>query len=254
MLMVNADDWGRSRLATDRAHTCHAAGRITSASAMVFMKDSSRAAAMALDCGIDVGLHINLSEPFTSDAVPVSLRADHDRLCRFLGSSKYALLLFNPLLTHQFKRVVQAQSEEFIRLYKRAPVRVDGHLHMHLASNVIIQRLVPAGTIVRRNFSFRPGEKSLLNRLYRRVIDAHLSRRHRTTDYFFSLANHLSAERLRHVVGLSAAARVELMVHPELSDEYEFLMSDEYRQVMTTTTLSVPPLLHGSRVAGSSVN
>jgi hypothetical protein len=59
---------------------------------------------------------------------------------------------------------------------------------------------------------------------------------------------------LRHVVGLSVAARVELMVHPELSDEYEFLMSDEYRQVMTTATLSVPPLLHGSRVAGSSVN
>jgi predicted glycoside hydrolase/deacetylase ChbG (UPF0249 family) len=37
MLIVNADDWGRSVAETDSALRCYQAGRITSVSAMVFM-------------------------------------------------------------------------------------------------------------------------------------------------------------------------------------------------------------------------
>jgi predicted glycoside hydrolase/deacetylase ChbG (UPF0249 family) len=44
MLIVNADDWGRNRDATDRSLECHRNGRITTVSAMVFMEDSERAA------------------------------------------------------------------------------------------------------------------------------------------------------------------------------------------------------------------
>jgi YdjC-like protein len=47
MLIINADDWGRSRAETDNALTCHDEGRITSASAMVYMEDSERAAELA---------------------------------------------------------------------------------------------------------------------------------------------------------------------------------------------------------------
>jgi len=61
MLIINADDWGRSRTETDAALQCYEKGRITSASAMVFMEDSERAADIAKENQVDVGLHLNFS-------------------------------------------------------------------------------------------------------------------------------------------------------------------------------------------------
>jgi hypothetical protein len=40
-------------------------GRITSVSGMVFMRDSERAAELANNSDLDVGLHLNFSEEFT---------------------------------------------------------------------------------------------------------------------------------------------------------------------------------------------
>ena len=48
MLIINADDFGRSVGETNAALECYIAGRITSVSAMVFMADSERAAELAL--------------------------------------------------------------------------------------------------------------------------------------------------------------------------------------------------------------
>src|SRR5207237_1102009 len=63
VLIVNADDWGRSVAETDSALRCYQAGRITSVSAMVFMGDSMRAAKLAKDHQLDdVELHLNFSE------------------------------------------------------------------------------------------------------------------------------------------------------------------------------------------------
>ena len=44
MLIINADDFGHSRLATERILSCRKSGAITSTSAMVFMEDSLGAA------------------------------------------------------------------------------------------------------------------------------------------------------------------------------------------------------------------
>ena len=44
MLIVNADDLGRNITATDNILCCHARRRVSSASAMMFMADSERAA------------------------------------------------------------------------------------------------------------------------------------------------------------------------------------------------------------------
>src|SRR4051812_42150594 len=145
MLIVNADDLGRARAATDNILATFSRGRISSTSAMVFMEDSARAAELALASGIDVGLHINFSEEFTAEGVPAKLRAQHDRIRRFLKSSKYALLFYHPFLRRQFRGVYEAQHAEFVRLYRREPSHLDGHQHMHLASNVLIQRVLPGG-------------------------------------------------------------------------------------------------------------
>ena len=65
MLIINADDFGRSVAETDAALRCYVAGRITSVSAMVFMADSERAAELAKEKELDVGLHLNFTERFT---------------------------------------------------------------------------------------------------------------------------------------------------------------------------------------------
>lgn len=228
MLIVNADDLGRTETATNAAIECYIERRITSTSAMVFMVDSERAAALAVDAGIDVGLHLNLSESFSGSNAPERLRTAQDRVRRFLRSNKYALLVFNPLLNREFEFVFAAQLAEFRRLYNRPPTHIDGHQHFHLASNMLIQRVLPEGARVRRSFSFERGEKGLVNRCYRNIVDWGLTRRHRTTDYFFSLSDHLAPAKFEKVLSLAVGSSVELMVHPERQNEYDFLMSDAY--------------------------
>ena len=238
MLIVNADDLGRLPLATDRILACHADRRITSTSAMVFMVDSERAAQLALASGLETGLHLNFSESFSAPAVPPPVREDHDRIRRFLTAGKYALLFYHPFLRQRFQRLLAAQYAEFKRLYGREPAHWDGHQHLHLASNLLLENLLPAGTRVRRSFSFRPGEKSKINRLYRAAVDRRLARRHRLTDYFFALAQQLGPHRLEQVLQLARDANVELMTHPQVQNEYDFLMSDNYGRAVAGVQLA----------------
>lgn len=239
MLIVNADDLGRRREDTDSALACHARGRIDSASAMVHMADSERAAGLARAARLPVGLHLNLSEPFTADVGP-ELRASHARVCRFLRSGKYALLLYHPFLATDFARVVEAQFAEFRRLYGREPAHVDGHQHMHLCANVLLQRLLPAGARVRRSFSFARGQKSALNRWYRAGVDRTLTRRHRLVDQFFSLTQQLKAGRLDVVAALACEGDVELMAHPAWPHEYDYLMGDAFATLLRRLRAAEP--------------
>ena len=55
MIIVNADDWGRDAVTTDRSLECVLRGAVSSVSAMMFMEDSERAAALAGEHGVDDG-------------------------------------------------------------------------------------------------------------------------------------------------------------------------------------------------------
>src|SRR5262245_16409162 len=226
MLIVNADDLGRSHSETDAALSCYAMGRITSASAMVFMADSERAADLAKSTDLDIGLHLNLDESFTSPRAPMELRNQHESVARFLTRGKYALLLYNPFLREKFRSVYKAQEDEFIRLYGKRPSRIDGHRHMHLCTNMLIDTVIPAGHKVRRSFSFSRGEKGPLNRTYRGLVDRWLQERYLLTDYFFSLGQCLQTKRLDRVIELSRTTNVELMTHPQDAGEWAYLNSD----------------------------
>jgi predicted glycoside hydrolase/deacetylase ChbG (UPF0249 family) len=228
LLIINADDWGGWRSATDAALACFAARRITSATAMVFMDDSERAAKIAGDNGLDVGLHINFNQPFTRRNCPAPLLASHERIGRFLRGNKYAQLIYHPGLRADFRADFQAQLEEFERCYGHAPSHFDGHQHMHLCSNALLGGIIPAGQRVRRSFSFWPGEKNALNRAYRRWVDGRLKRRYGVTDYFFALAQCLAGPRLARVAQLAGTATVELMTHPEKPEEQACLMSERF--------------------------
>jgi hypothetical protein len=225
--IINADDWGRDKEVTDRTLECVLAGAVSSASAMVFMEDAERAAALAKQHDVDTGLHLNLTTPFSAPAVPSRLVEEQGRLTRFLRASRLAPAICHPGLAACFRYVVEAQLEEYERLYHRPPARVDGHHHMHLCANVQMQKLLPPGTIARRNFSFAPGEKGAVNRLYRRWQDHRLARRHRMTDFFFSLPPIDPPGRLEKIFGLATHATVEIETHPVNAEEYRFLTGGE---------------------------
>ncbi len=227
LLIVNADDWGLDALTTNSILECSARGAISSVSAMVFMEDSERAATVARERGIASGLHLNLTTPFSAPGCPVRLQERQQELARYLMQHRLAQVVFHPGLIRSFEYVVVEQLDEFRRLYGADPDKLDGHHHMHLCANVLFQGLLPSGTLVRRNFSFLRGEKSLWNRLHRRFVDSMLARRHRLVDFFFSLAPLEPPGRLQRIFSLARQFVVEVETHPTQEDEYRFLAGGE---------------------------
>ena len=240
VLIINADDWGRSAAETDAALSCFKERRITSASAMVYMSDSERAARLAGENALNIGLHLNFSEPFSGSRFPEGLTESHNRIVRYLKGNKYAQLIYNPFLGNAFVSSFQMQCDEFVRLYGKTPAHIDGHHHMHLCANVLLSNLIPSGIRVRRNFSFCPGEKSWLNRMYRRAIDRRLERNYLVTDYFFDLTTSLEQRKLDRVVGLARSTSVELMTHPINQSETDYLLGDEFCGILQELAIQEP--------------
>jgi chitin disaccharide deacetylase len=226
-LIVNADDWGRDLETTNRIFECVTAGTVSSTSAMVFMADSDRGADLARTRGVDCGLHLNFTTPFTAPDCPAPLRKHQERIVRYLKGNRLAQVVYHPGLTSSFSYVVTAQTDEFERIFGVRPRRLDGHHHMHLCANVLFGKLLPVGTTVRRNFSFRKREKSGLNRLYRAAIDHVLQKRHRLTDYFFSLPPLEPPSRIDEIFAIAHQSIVEVETHPVNPEEYKFLTGGE---------------------------
>lgn len=235
MLIVNADDLGESRVATDNIISCHRLGLITSASAMVFMVDSRRAAQAALPAGLDVGLHLNLDRPFTA-GVPVEASKRLKTVARYLNSGKWTQAVYNPLVGRSFRELFKRQYEEFFLSYGKEPSHIDGHHHRHLCMNMLVGRVIPPGLWIRRSFTPERGKGSLLEKVYGRLVDAWLVRRYHCTDRFFSLEPLGDLKRLEKIVGLSAGLDVELMVHPGMAEQLAFLVSPEYKDRIRLAT------------------
>ena len=231
-LVINADDWGQGGDTTKSILGCVRAGTVTSVSAMVFMEGSENGAEEARAENVDAGLHINLTTPFTAPGCPKALRDRQSGVAKYLRAHCWTRTLFHPLLAADFDYVVRAQLEEFQRLYGAAPTRLDGHHHMHLCANVLLQRLLPAGTRVRRNLSFAAGDKSVVNRAYRRCIDAALAHRHRLTDLLFTLDALRASGRVEWAMQLARVRQVEVETHPEVAAERAFLTSGPFRECL----------------------
>jgi len=223
MLIVSADDYGRNRLATDNIVAAFACGSLNSASAMVFMEDSARAAELALQNGLEVGMHVNFTQRIAAPVKNPLYVSYHTLIVRFLTAHKFRFLIYHPALRKAFDYVFHAQLEEYERLFGAAPTHFDGHHHMHLCMNMMLGKLIPPGQVVRRNFTYAAGEKDWLNRAYRAFIDRILQKRYLTTDYMFSLAERLKIGRLQDDLELARMFDVELQTHPEQDAEYRWL-------------------------------
>jgi len=221
LLVINADDWGQDVVTTDRILDCVRAGSVSTASAMVFMADSERASHLAPD--MEIGLHLNLTTPFSGPNTPPRLIEHQKRVAGYLLGHRLAQVMFHPGLVQSFDFLVRSQLDEFLRLYGAAPRKIDGHHHFHLSTNVILQRLLPAGAVVRRNFHFERHEKGLINRTYRMAVDQLIARRHRLVDFFFALPAASDQRRLRRIAELGSRFVVEVEVHPVVQSEYDSL-------------------------------
>jgi predicted glycoside hydrolase/deacetylase ChbG (UPF0249 family) len=232
MLIINADDLGRTSETTDNIISCFRRGRITSASAMVFMSDSERAAAAAAVAGLESGLHLNLDLPFDGPGVPPRLQERHGCVVAYLRGGRWKQLTYNPLLKNAFRYVYQAQYDEYGRLFGREPAKIDGHDHMHLCMNMLADRIIPLGKRVRRNLTFTRGQRSFVNRFYRRLVDAWLVRRYVCSDAFFAIDPVWDLPRQEKIVRCALSSHVELMVHPGLREECDHLLSPAYEALI----------------------
>jgi len=229
LLIVNADDLGLDRESTDAILECFAHGCITSATAMVWMSDSERASRVVRDAGLPVGLHLNLSEPYTFAEVPRPARERQESLsARFSGRWLRARRwLFDPSLRSQIELCISEQLEAFRELYGRPPTHVDGHKHVQVSPNVLLARSLTSGTPLRGALDTEPRALASPPRAARRWLQL---RRFPSTDYCFDFA-----ERKR-ALELAKRATVELVVHPALRDS-EALLSEGWRRDLESVEL-----------------
>src|SRR5690348_14808539 len=102
-LIVNADDWGLDQNTTSRIFDCFHERSISSASGMVFMADSVRAADLAREHWFDIGLHLNLTAPFSDPTTPTRVVEQQLIVARYLLACRIAPALYHPRLSNCFE-------------------------------------------------------------------------------------------------------------------------------------------------------
>lgn len=233
LLIVNADDLGLSPADTDAILECFGAGAITSATAMVWMKDSERAAALAREAALPVGLHLNLIEPFSAPGVPADVAGTQRRVIERLRSKRPGVYLYHRAWRGDFERCIADQLARFIELYGRAPTHVDGHQHMHLVANALFSRALARVPRVRGPVARTASESAAVKRGLRSLLHQALRLRFHTTDICLSirgLVPSLGGSDLEAKLGFSEGESVEVMVHPGWPDELEVLRSAAWRE------------------------
>jgi predicted glycoside hydrolase/deacetylase ChbG (UPF0249 family) len=231
LVIVNADDLGMTVEVSDRILACFSAQVISSASLMVWMNDSDRAATLGREASLPIGLHLNLDDPFAVD-VPIEVRSAHDRVRSWFASRPRFLSSFN--LSRSFHRdlrtSITAQLDEFQRLVGCDPTHIDSHHHVHMNWNVLCSSALQAMTPVRttRWVDAKPSLRILRSSRIRLI-----RRRFISTDLFFDL-RHISPAlggTESFVSNSAPATTIEIMTHPGMPDEFAVLNSAWWREV-----------------------
>jgi len=232
MIIITADDYGKNVSTTENIVSCAKSGRLSAASAMVFMEDSERAAFISRELSLEVGLHLNFTTPLTKKNIDTSLIASQKRLIRYLGRGNIGTILFNPFILRDIKNVYSAQKNEFIRIFEKEPSFINGHHHMHLCMNMLMSNLIPESTLIRRTYTFESGEKNFFNLAYRRLVNLLIDARYISSDKFLSIEPISNEKRLKRIFELSKKENIEIEVHPEKNDECAFLLSDDFGKLL----------------------
>jgi predicted glycoside hydrolase/deacetylase ChbG (UPF0249 family) len=240
MLIVNADDWGLRREVTDAILACWQAGAITSASGMTQMADSRRAAKLMADHRIPLGLHLNLTTPFTATEASDEARRRQERACDYFADARYRRFAFDPRVRALLDRCVSDQLEGYAEDYGAPPTHADGHEHIQVCPTVLSTRALGSIRTLRPAQSFPRGRSPLPKRLHRAGVNWLVGRRFEAVR-FLSLRDlhpELGGSGIeRELASVEAGRDVELMVHPAWSDERRVLLSASWNRALASLEL-----------------
>ncbi|MGE0026847.1 MAG: ChbG/HpnK family deacetylase [Thermoleophilia bacterium] len=262
LLIINADDWGGFPAATDSIERCFEIGAITSATAMVYMSDSDRAAQIAIESDRPIGLHLNLTQPF--EVVPASPAVRDRQLaaCRYFRDLRRRRWTYDPRreVNRLIHDAILDQFDAFERLYGIPPTHMDSHHHAHVCPNVFRSRAIPPGMRVRQIISAPPGAIARPGFAIRIARHAALRRRYITTERFWSgpsLIPALGGSHLGEAIAEAQHHTVEVMVHPSFEKEQRTLLDDDWCETIANarlgdyTDLRPRPAGRGAIVAGA---
>jgi hypothetical protein len=232
LLIVNADDFGYSRNVTDPVVAAYDEGLITSTTAMVWMRDTSRAVTFARERGMPVGLHLNLTLPFDGDHVPERVREQQARLTGMFDARSWSQVdLRHRAPDPQIREAVRHQLGSF-RAQFGEPTHIDGHHHIHLHPAVLV--CLPTDLPIRPPLT--PPAR----------VEAKPDRRGRFVRKTFGGPDRcVSLQQIHPSLGgtgleLLAVAHkrvLEVMVHAQIDEEREALESDEWRAALASLEL-----------------
>jgi predicted glycoside hydrolase/deacetylase ChbG (UPF0249 family) len=234
LLIVNADDWGGEGRSTDAIHEAFRGGLVTSTTAMVYMEDSDRAASIARTEGLPVGLHLNLTQPFSDPTTPAPVRERQRRLTEaFAGRGKdghpgvaaWRRWVFDPRLGGAVTAALADQLERFEALYGAPPTHFDGHNYVDVCPNVFLSSALPKGRKMRNSLDRYPLGKGPMA-VARTIRQAARDRRFASTRYVVHIADLDLPDDPR--LQLAAADPIEVVTHPDHAPEMERLKSETW--------------------------
>jgi predicted glycoside hydrolase/deacetylase ChbG (UPF0249 family) len=243
LLIVNADDWGGMREATEAIETCFASGAISSATAMVHMADSRRAADVARERERPIGLHLNLTQVFESAEAPTAVRERQRQACAYFADVKRRRWQYSPdVRVHRLVAdCIRDQLQEFWERYGCEPTHVDSHHHVHVCFDVLLSCAMTSGCRVRQTLSPAPSAAKLsASRLARRAKHELLARRFVTTARFWRAREVHGGEGAVPIAEAAAFSRersVEVMVHPSFQTDLAVLRSDAWLEALERAPL-----------------
>jgi predicted glycoside hydrolase/deacetylase ChbG (UPF0249 family) len=240
LLIVNADDLGLERPVSDSIVECFGSGAITSATALVWMRDSDRAAEVARREHIPTGLHLNLIEPYTAPDVPPRVAQTQRRVVERLGKGGLGAQLYHRAWSEDFGQCIRDQLSRFTELYGAPPTHLDGHRHMHLAMNALFSRALEPVHRCRRPVNRPRIESASHKRLARSALSVMVRLRFTTTDACFSVRSlhpELGGSGFDETLVRAGRSSIELFVHPGYRDELPLLRSAAWRAWVATHRL-----------------
>lgn len=244
MLIVNADDFGASPSTSDPIIDLFGERAVSSASAMVRMRDSARASSLARELAIPTGLHLNLTLPFDDATVPPAVRERQYRLTETLGRESWREHGREDPPGGLLEDVIEDQLECF-RASFGEPTHIDGHHHIHVHPAVLehLPRDLPIRPIlsVPSRADARPGGRE--RRLHRRFQSPHLCF---ALEHVHPSLGGAGLEVLDH----ARYRTLEIMAHPQRKPERAALVSAGWRAALSTLTLG--SYADFARLAGAS--
>jgi chitin disaccharide deacetylase len=203
-LIVNADDFGMTPGVSAGILLAHRHGIVTSTTMLVTADVDRDQLAAALDSGLGLGIHLNLTLGKPLTRAPSLVDGDG----RFVRDARRAAARAE---AKEVEAEIEAQLARFVALTRRAPTHLDTHHHVGLyapVDEVLLRAARRLGVAVR----------SQTEQARARARTASL----KTPDHFFGEAGpaaYWSAARLRQVLRTLPVGVSEFMTHPGQCDE-----------------------------------